>query len=158
MRKKCPNCDYLLVNPGGPSNAEILLVGEFPGIDEIRIGAPFVGKMGDILRQEMIRVGMNMYACRATNLWQHKENEECDIEWHKNQMIQEFRGRKFVFLMGSELTKMLFGKGVQELSGMEVPHELFPKIRFFAAPIPPYLGPVGEFRLAMEKFAKAVKK
>ena len=43
----------------GPSNAEIMFVGEGPGADEDRIGEPFVGAAGQLLNR-IIEAGMGM--------------------------------------------------------------------------------------------------
>src|SRR3990167_974895 len=154
MRPKCEICGDKLVEPSGPINAKILLVGEFPGHEEQISGHPFVGKVGEILRNESIIAGLDLTMCRITNLWQHVKNEKgCDIEWHLKMMSKEFKNKKFVLLMGSDLTKVLFKKGVMELSGLEVPSDLFPKQRIFVSPNPAQLlhGPLGEWRLSLKR-------
>src|SRR5574340_853718 len=128
MRPTCPQCkNKQLVEPAGPAKSPILLVGEFPGSQEIIQGVPFVGESGKILAAELMRVGIQLAQCRVTNLWQHAKDEKgCDVQWHQNMMAKEFKGRKFVLLMGSDLAKILFEKGVMDLSGLEMKHDLFP--------------------------------
>lgn len=153
MRETCPKCGKDLVLAAGNPKSKILLVGEYPGSAEIMQGVPFVGESGKILAAELMRVGIQLAQCRATNLWQHVKNE-CDLDWHKNQMTREFKGRQWVLLMGSEVSKVLFDKGVMELSGIEMKHKLFPHVRMMVSPNPAQLlhGSVGEFRLALQRF------
>lgn len=48
----------LLVPGEGNSNADIFLVGEAPGKEEIKSGKPFVGRAGKVLRDLMAGVGL----------------------------------------------------------------------------------------------------
>lgn len=52
-RKRCPECPYKTpVVPGyGDPEAEILIIGESPGKEEIRLGKPFVGRSGELLTE-----------------------------------------------------------------------------------------------------------
>ena len=157
-REKC-KCGKLLIPAYGPSTSKILLIGEFPGMDEIMKGIPFIGRTGDILRAECAKAGLDISRCRLTNLWQHDKDEKgCDITIHLRAMAKELKGKKFALLMGSDLTQEIWGQGVMELSGLEVKSELFPKTRLFVSPNPAIVmhGPVGELRLALERFTEAV--
>ena len=78
-RQACPICSNLLVLPVGLKDASILLVGEYPGVEEVKSGFCWVGRGGEVLRSELARVGIQYEQCRATNLWLHapsKEDEE----------------------------------------------------------------------------------
>lgn len=152
-------CGKLFIEPGGVPGGKILLVGEFPGREEIMKGIPFVGPTGEILKAELALAGLPYHQVRVTNLWQHAKDEKgCDVNIHKTMMAKEFRGKTHVLLMGSDLTKLLFGAGVMELSGLEMKHEMFPDVRLFVSPNPALVmhGPVGEFRLAMTRFVSAI--
>jgi uracil-DNA glycosylase family 4 len=158
MRDRCPNCGDLLINPSGPQSSPYLFVGEFPGMEEIRQGNTFVGITGSILNRELARIGLQLSACRSINLWQHAKND-CDLEFHINKLTQEIRKHKYVLLMGSDVTQVLLGKNVMDISGMKVKIALFPKIVFYASPNPAILlhAPIGEFRLALQRFKKEIK-
>ena len=55
--------------PGqGPSAAKIVLIGEAPGLNEDRVGLPFVGKSGKRLDQWLDRAGINRDDCFVTNV------------------------------------------------------------------------------------------
>ena len=159
MRSKCPNCEKLMIAPVGPNTAKLVLVGTFPGQQEIMRGIPFCGPSGDILRSELARAGIPIGNCRITNLWQHAKDEKgCDVKWHVNQMAKEIAGREFALLMGHDIAKALFDCGIMEISGLEMSHELFPKVRIFMSPNPADLirEPVGEFRLALNRLTEAM--
>lgn len=52
----------------GPLDAKILLVGEAPGENEERLGEPFVGQAGKMLRQLLGHSKIDYYKCRVTNV------------------------------------------------------------------------------------------
>ncbi|HEX6939567.1 MAG TPA: uracil-DNA glycosylase [Longimicrobiales bacterium] len=73
----CTRCDLArertqVVNGVGPASAEIMFVGEAPGADEDRQGAPFVGRSGRLLDRLLVANGLerrrvfitNVVACR----------------------------------------------------------------------------------------------
>ena len=160
QRSNCHKCRKLLVDPIGSPSADYLIAGEFPEFEELRSGKPMVGKVGDILTSELAIAGLSVGRFRITNLWLHAVNEkECDPAWHLDQLSKELKGKKAALLMGSELSKALFQRSILELSGLEMKHAAFPKLRMFFSPSPAALfhGPVGEMRLAMHRFAAAVR-
>lgn len=160
MRAKCNVCKRTLIDPVGPLGAEILLVGEFPGWDEIRQGAPFVGRTGDVLREELARVGIQYTKCRSTNLWSHEKTNECDIDYHIKLLAAEMYNKKYALLMGSDVSKALLNTGVMNVSGLVVTSPFIPDgMIAVACPNPASLfkGRVGEVRMAMEKFALQIR-
>lgn len=60
------------VPPFGPSSAKIMLVGEAPGLDEEKLGRPFVGKAGQDLRQYLMEVGIDPESIFYTNLCKYR--------------------------------------------------------------------------------------
>lgn len=160
VRSKCPKCSKLLVTPHGNHKASILLVGEFPGYEEIREGVPFCGRTGDVLKSEMMRLGLQFNACRVTNLWQHAPDETtCDLRWHLDQLVKEFKGKSHVLLMGSDVVSALLGKAVSNYAGLKVRIPEFKNIHFWVSPNPAVVfhGPLGELRLSLERFAQDVQ-
>jgi uracil-DNA glycosylase family 4 len=76
----CPSCSRDdLVLASGARRAPILIIGEFPGKDEIKKGKPMVGAMGKVLRNELARADLDMNQMRLANLWLHpkNKNEDC---------------------------------------------------------------------------------
>lgn len=52
-------------NPDSP----VLIVGEFPGNDEVLKGVPLVGRTGTIMRQQLAHLGWDLSQFRVMNLW-----------------------------------------------------------------------------------------
>src|SRR3990167_6207521 len=133
MRPVCPICNHLqLVLPTGPEKAKLLIIGEYPGVEEITTGRPWVGAAGEALTEELTRAGWNRDYMRITNLWQHKppakpratppkspkaredwevaqKTYASEFNFHYNQMFKELKGRKGILLMASDVTEALLG-------------------------------------------------
>lgn len=56
------------VPPSGSRNATYIVVGEQPGIDEIRSGRPFAGYSGQELHEDLRMAGINAADCYFTNV------------------------------------------------------------------------------------------
>lgn len=166
-RTRCPKCGKLLIPEMGNPRSPYLLVGEYPGHKETIQGRPFAFKQkptqtfsGDILQAELIRVGIALPTVLVTNMWQHQQNEkECDPAWHLDQTVKLFTDRTHILLMGTAATMPLIGQKVNEVSGTQVQVPGFKKIHFWAAPNPAlaYGQPIGELRLAFQRFADDIK-
>lgn len=63
----CPLKDEPLVPPFGSERGYIAIVGEAPGADEVKIGRPFVGRAGQLLRRTMTEVGVEVERVHYTN-------------------------------------------------------------------------------------------
>lgn len=64
--QKCPLSPEYHVPGFGPADG-ITLVGEAPGQNETRIGRPFVGVSGKLIREVLVRAGVDPETCRWTN-------------------------------------------------------------------------------------------
>ena len=60
-----------IVPASGSKSSPILIIGAYPGVEEIAKGRPFVGGTGEIFRIELAKVGIDMRGARLCNLWQH---------------------------------------------------------------------------------------
>jgi DNA polymerase len=160
-RAICPNCGHLLISSTGNIKSPILLVGEFPGVEEIKQGRAFVGRTGEVLQTELARQGIQMATCYLTNLWQHVKNEKgCDVRWHLDQLMKEFPTRTHILLMGSDVSQAILGSKVMALSGLRVEVPDFKKIHVWVSPNPAvvFRSPIGELRLALERFCADIRK
>ncbi len=69
----CERCPELvdsrsrIVDGVGPSDADLLFIGEAPGATEDERGEPFVGRSGDVLDDALRDVGLNRADIRITN-------------------------------------------------------------------------------------------
>lgn len=127
------------------------------------MGRAWVGPASEVLRKELARVGVSMDECRLTNLWLHdKVNDQAELAWHMKQLIGEMKGRRVVFLMGSDTARAFLEMSVEEVSGLEVTSPLFPRsVELAVASVNPAVvlrddGVVGEVRLACQRFAEAL--
>jgi uracil-DNA glycosylase len=73
---RCQGCDLFrhatqTVFGIGPATARIVLVGEQPGDQEDRKGAPFVGPAGEVLDRALIEVGLDRQHVYVTNAVKH---------------------------------------------------------------------------------------
>jgi uracil-DNA glycosylase family 4 len=139
-----------------------LVVGDQPGWKEKMRGLPLVGETGEVLENELRRVGLSLEDFRLTNLWLHDEAPE-ELEWHKTQLVRELAGRKLVLAMGAKVVMALTGQKVSDVTGLEVRSPFLPKGTRLLASVNPAIvfkegSVVGELRLAIERFAEAVGK
>ena len=165
---RCPKCGKILIAPFGNPTSPYLLVGDFPGYHESIAGIPFAfrGKptetrSGDILKDELNRVGISLHTCLLTNLWQHQKDEKgCDLSLHLDQLVSLFPQRTHVLLMGSEVTQALLGVKVNTVSGLQVKVPGFSTQHFWASPNPALAmaQPIGELRLAVKRFSEDVNR
>ena len=168
QQTRCPKCGKLLIPPFGNPASPYLLVGDFPGYHESIAGVPFAfrrkpteTRSGDILRDELNRVGISLQTVLLTNLWQHQKDEKgCDLNLHLDQLTPLFSDRTHVLLMGSDVTQALLGVKVNVVSGLQVKVPGFSKVRFWVSPNPSLAmsQPIGEFRLALSRFSEDVKR
>lgn len=69
----CERCPALvdsrsrIVNGVGPTDADLLLVGEAPGAQEDERGEPFVGRSGSLLDEALLAAGLDRNRIRITN-------------------------------------------------------------------------------------------
>ena len=73
---RCQGCDLFrhatqTVFGRGPATARIVLVGEQPGDQEDRKGAPFVGPAGEVLDRALVEVGLDRQHVYVTNAVKH---------------------------------------------------------------------------------------
>ena len=159
---KCPHCDTEDTVPAtGNKDAEVLIVGEFPGVDEIKTSKPFSGNTGTILKKELRYLGLDINTCRVTNLWLHEpnNNEKC-YNHGIEQVIKEAKGRKAILLLGSDVTEYFVGKPVLSICGIQVKSPYFSAPLVFACVNPAWVfkNNVGELRWALKKFVELLDK
>lgn len=169
---KCPNCGRDLVIPFGRDTSNILIVGEFPGREEINRHQPWVGEAGEVLRMELARVGINYSDCRATNLWLHEKLAKKDemfegcFDFTVKELIKELGKARAVLVCGSETVEFLFHKKVMAVAGIALSLGGLSKAEVAVCSPNPAIalqpsGVVGDLRFAIERFAvltKAIRK
>lgn len=155
---ECPICKTdKVVLPVGNENSPVLIIGEFPGNEEVEKGIPMVGPMGRVLRQELSVLGVDIKQTRRTNIWIHPPNKNKDCLDHGIQLaIKEAKGKKAILLLGSDVVKTFLSMSVMDVAGIIM------KSPYFSCPVVSCPNPaivfqkgkgIGEVRLSLKKFA-----
>lgn len=168
----CPHCGRDLVLPYGRPKSPVLLVGEFPGVTELRRRQPWVGDAGTVLRTELMMQGVQMEACRMTNLWLHEKpkggkkdivelNKRC-FDWCFGMLLEQIVTARAIFMMGSELAPLFVGLPVSKINGARVTSQYVSPETVIVASYNPAIclnpnGVVGDFRFAVGQFASYAK-
>lgn len=157
----CPVCKSNECVPAwGREKSKILLIGEFPGKDEVKTGRPFSGATGTILRNELGRLGIDLSRLRLVNLWPHMPNgnDQC-LEYGIQQVVKEAKGKQAILLIGSDVVKHFCNLKVSEWNGLLVKSDYFsaPIIMACVQPATAFHGTVGEIKLTLQKFASKVE-
>jgi len=157
----CPKCKTEdCVPPIGKSKSPILIIGAFPGKDEIKQGRPFVGATGKVLKIELAYLGVSLNTLRICNLWIHEPNGNKDcFEYSMEQAIKEAKDKQAVLLIGSDTSKFFCGAGEMSLNGMKVTSQYLsaPLIMVCVQPATVFHGGVGELRLGLKRFSMEIK-
>lgn len=157
----CPICNTEdCVLPIGPENSPVLIIGSFPGDEELKEGKPMVGKNGGILKAELSKNKISMRLIRITNLWLHKPNENAGCLAHcAKQAIHEARGKKAILLVGADAVKYFCSCSVEDYNGLQLKSDYLsaPVIMGCVQPVSVFHGGSGELQLAIKKFADKLK-
>jgi len=158
----CPVCKTEnTVPPYGNKQSKILLIGEFPGEDEVKKGIPFVGATGQLLRQELAYIGIDLQSLRRGNLWFHAPNKNNDCLKHGVEVIiKEAIGKKLILLIGSDAVKFFTGEKISEVNGLVVPSDYFSGVVMACiqpASIFQPKGTIGELRFALNNFNNKIE-
>jgi len=119
----CDVCGNDLVHAMGPIKSPLLLLGAYPGEEEVAEGMPWVGKAGEILKYELQLAGIAWGTARVTNMWMHipppakSDIYEACMSFNITQMMKELQGRVAVLLMGTDPVNFFTGHGSADLSG-----------------------------------------
>lgn len=170
---KCEVCKGFLVQPSGPEDSPFLLVGAYPGWEEMKKGIPWVGNAGKVLKSELRLAGLAYEECRVTNLWLHNEVKEShdayseEFTWHSKMLQEEMKGRKGILLMGRQPILRLTGQAITDVESLNIKRMgKFPKsVEFVIASRNPAQAlidgaVVGNVRHAIQRFvdmARSVK-
>jgi len=157
----CPICKTEdCVPPVGSTKSTILIVGEFPGKDEVKSGKPFSGATGGVFRTELAKVGLDLNRMRLCNLWQHlpNKNKEC-LDYGMKQVIKEAKNKQAILLVGSDVVKIFCDMGVSSVTGLKVTSPYFsaPIVVACIQPAIVFNNSIGELQWSLRKFAKYIE-
>lgn len=113
------------IHPWVPHGADILIIGQCPGVDEAKQGRPFVGRDGTALRRWLEQVGIDPEGVAYDNV--HREFhgdpvykptvKERKAGWALNQQLISELQPKVVVLMGGPAAGMVFNGGITKTQG-----------------------------------------
>lgn len=130
--------------------AEVLFVGEAPGKEEVRLGAPFVGPSGQLLKNIIESIGLKDYVIANTvqcppfeegdKIRTPRENEIFQCGWHIRDLLRERKFRKII-LLGSVAAKNFGFSGDMKSLVASNPRGLqdFPETEFWILYHPAYI-------------------
>lgn len=157
----CPVCQNNKCCPAnGPKISPVLIVSDQPGVEERNKGVPMVGRMGEVVRTEFGRLGLDFSRMRRTNIWLHEPNENEDCFKHSfQQLLKEAKGKQAILLMGSDVVKYLCKEKVSDVCGLQVTSLYLsaPIIMACINPAQVFHQSHGEIRLTFTKFSKLIK-
>jgi len=165
MRQFCPSCAEMICPPSGRST-DLLIVGEFPGREEMEQGRPFASNpnfmsAGRIFRKELEGMGVSLQDFRLVNLWLHEptKNEACYQAGFSN-VLDEAKGKKAILLVGSDAVEAFTGYKVSDVSGLQVDSNVLSAPIIYAMVNPALAShrALGEVRLGVEKFVNRLQK
>jgi len=121
-----------LVNGFGPVPADVMLIGEAPGVEEDAQGKPFVGKSGQILSNALQDAGINREACYVTNIYKYRPPNNRtptreEIVEHWPMLVDELASvnPKFILLLGNTALTAFAGQGgIQQAHGTRISRQL----------------------------------
>lgn len=165
----CPVCGSEDCVPPyfGTPDTPVLLVGEFPGEDEVIRGKPLVGPTGKLLEAEMKHLGLYLRSYRICNLWQHPPqknkkdpNYEKCLEHGAKIVLKEAKNKKLVVLIGSDTVKFFTGEGVSDWNGLLVNSVMLnnPYVLAMIQPASAFRSSLGEVRFGLERLKYYIEK
>lgn len=157
----CSGCGRKdLVLARGNRSSPIMIIGEFPGDDEIQQGKPFVGGAGRVLKSELGKQGFSLHSALITNLWLHpkNDNEDC-FNNGLERLLKQAKGKELVLLLGSDTVEFFTDYSVMQVAGLIVDSPYFScKVMACPNPAQAFYGTIGELRLSLQKFIQEAKK
>jgi uracil-DNA glycosylase family 4 len=130
---KCTACPIykectLPVSAAGSVDAEVMIIGRNPGVNEDAEGLPFIGRGGKLLDEFLGWIGLAREQVYITNLVKcytrgnrspaYNEIEVCFNKWLSHEL--EFLSPKLILTMGVEACWAMTGKQFKDLRGRQL--------------------------------------
>ena len=129
--KGCEKCALAgsrtqVVFGSGNADAELMFVGEAPGVHEDRIGRPFVGQAGKLLDRLLADIGMDRGQCFIANVLKcrppgNRDPQPEEIDACKGHLVEQVRliEPRVICTLGNFATKLLSGRpdGITRVHG-----------------------------------------
>ena len=109
------NANKLILGDGN-TNGPIMVIGEAPGLEEDKLGLPFLGDVGDLLKKMLHAIKIekeNIYTCYAVNFRPPEDRKPTSQEIKRYSIFLKEHisiiNPKIVFLMGSSAMEAVTG-------------------------------------------------
>jgi DNA polymerase len=169
MTSFCPSCGNRAVKASGSLSSKVLLIGEFPGINEMDTGRPFTGPAGGVLRKELSKLGVDLLQFRVTNLYIHEPIKTTKKEPDKGKncfqagldaCLEEAKGKQAILLVGSEAVEFFTGYKVSDVNGLQVESPMLSSPIIYASvnPAAVFHRSLGELRFALVQFVQHIQR
>lgn len=165
MRQVCPACASEVCSSSGHSES-VLIIGEFPGKEEMKQNRPFASNSmfmsaGKVFRKELEHLGASLNDYRCCNLWLHEtnDNENC-YQAGFNNVLAEAKGKQVILLVGSSVVEAFTNYKVSDVNGLQVDSAILsaPIIYAMVNPALALHRAVGEVRFGITKFVQRLEK
>lgn len=115
------NCDLKnnankLILGGGNTNSPIMVIGEAPGLEEDKLGLPFLGDDGDLLEKMLHAIKIkkeNIYTCYAVNFRPPEDRKPTSVEIKRYSFFLKIHisiiEPRIIILMGSSAMECVTG-------------------------------------------------
>ena len=165
---ECPKCEEPIVNYGGSKKSDILVIVDLPDDSDYEKGKILHGKGNLPLYTELSMQGLDLYSMRLVSLYLHEKPDtrrKVDRQlWDEckkvamQRLLVEADGKRFVLCVGSTVTNYFLGYGDLMCSGIPLKSKYLSAEMVMGVQSIAYVSTNvhGEFRLAIERFAKEV--
>lgn len=133
MQQHCPVCTNPVVSPSGSKESNLLIVSSVPNDEDLHYHKSFAGSMGIIFRREMYRIAdIQLPECRITSYQFHDKmkDERCE-RLSTEMMIEEFRDKTHIVLVGAPVVAWATGLGIDDVNGLDVTSHLLTEVTPF---------------------------
>jgi len=133
-------------------------MGDYPSFEDARSGVCLSDmNLYNILQSELARVGISIKQCYYTNLWTHAYSDECEkYDDLLDDAAMLISSRKKVLLLGSDVTLPFVGFKAPDSCGVWFQKSILGEVKIMPCiSVSTVMNQdLGEFRLALSKFAK----
>lgn len=156
-----------VVEPEGPEDANVLIIGQAPGAEENATGRPFVGQAGQFLNRCLMQVGLPRPSCLVTNVFNQRppknkvdyffqDAKNTKLTWEGEEHVEKLRkylvilkqrrdqglgGPNIILALGRESILVLTGKSrITKWRGSLLPCTLVPGFKVYPAFHPSYVN------------------
>ncbi len=156
----CRVCGKELVLPTGGSRSVLGIIMEYSFPPDKPEGGKYKKESitaREILRLELIRVGIDIDQCRLTSIWTHAPSvSDRDFSSNLAAAIRAVKQCRVILLLGALSVETFLGVKVGEIGGLRVTSDLLP-LPIYATKSSSDLfhGTLGEFRFALEQMSKS---